>query len=71
MTQDGPNASVTLSERAARRIAKILAASRPERSLRVSVEGGGCSGFQYRYDLVREHAGAPTTSCLRATAPRC
>jgi iron-sulfur cluster assembly accessory protein len=43
---------VTVSERAARRIAEI-AAGEPEKSLlRISVEGGGCSGFQYKFDLV-------------------
>jgi iron-sulfur cluster assembly accessory protein len=46
--------TVTLSERASRRIAKILGAEEPGTALRVSVEGGGCSGFQYRYDLVKE-----------------
>jgi iron-sulfur cluster assembly accessory protein len=46
--------AVTLSDRAARRIAKILSAEPTGTSLRVSVEGGGCSGFQYRYDLVQE-----------------
>jgi iron-sulfur cluster assembly accessory protein len=46
--------SVTLSDSAVRRIAKILAAEPAGTSLRVSVEGGGCSGFQYRYDLVKE-----------------
>ena len=46
--------TVTLSDRAVRRIAKILAAEPAGTSLRVSVEGGGCSGFQYRYDLVRD-----------------
>jgi iron-sulfur cluster assembly accessory protein len=45
---------VTLSDSAVRRIAKILAAEPAGTSLRVSVEGGGCSGFQYRYDLVKE-----------------
>ncbi len=40
---------VTLSESAARRIAAILK-SEPEGShLRVSVEGGGCSGFRYEF----------------------
>ena len=46
--------TVTLSDNAVRRIAKILAAEPVGTSLRVSVEGGGCSGFQYRYDLVRD-----------------
>jgi len=46
--------TVTLSDRAIRRIAKILAAEPAGTALRVSVEGGGCSGFQYRYDLVRD-----------------
>jgi iron-sulfur cluster assembly accessory protein len=45
-------AAVTLSERAARRIAQIVAGE-PERPLlRLSVEGGGCSGFSYKFDLV-------------------
>ncbi len=50
--------SVTLSDSAVRRIAKILAAEPAGTALRVSVEGGGCSGFQYRYDLVQEQPAA-------------
>ena len=50
--------TVTLTDRAARRIATILGREPAGTSLRVSVEGGGCSGFQYRYDLVRDAAGA-------------
>ncbi len=42
---------VTLSEAAARRIADILAAETGKTALRVSVEGGGCSGFSYKFDL--------------------
>ena len=48
--------TVTLTDSAARRIARILSAEPAGTALRVSVEGGGCSGFQYRYDLVREAA---------------
>lgn len=49
-------APVTLTERAARRILRI-AADEPEGTvLRVSVSGGGCSGFQYGFDLTRERA---------------
>jgi iron-sulfur cluster assembly accessory protein len=44
-------ASVTLSASAARRISKILAKEPAGTALRVSVSGGGCSGFQYGFDL--------------------
>src|SRR6185295_10350450 len=45
---------VTVTDRAARRIAQILGAEATPSVLRVSVEGGGCSGFQYRFDVARE-----------------
>ena len=45
-------ASVTVTDRAARRIAEITAGEPQTPLLRVSVEGGGCSGFQYKFDLV-------------------
>ncbi len=47
-------AGIVLTERAARRIAEIVAAEPAGTTLRVSVEGGGCSGFQYKFDLVRD-----------------
>ncbi len=48
--------SITVSERAARRIGEILKGEPSGTMLRVSVEGGGCSGFQYKFDM--EHARA-------------
>ena len=44
--------TVTISDAAARRIAAILGADPGKKALRVSVEGGGCSGFSYKFDLV-------------------
>lgn len=44
--------NVTLSDSAAKRIAEIVAADTGKQALRVSVEGGGCSGFSYKFDLV-------------------
>ena len=46
------SASVTVTERAAERIAQIVSNDPENNMLRVSVEGGGCSGFEYRFDLV-------------------
>ena len=38
-----------MTERAARRIGEILKSEPAGSMLRISVEGGGCSGFQYKF----------------------
>jgi iron-sulfur cluster assembly accessory protein len=53
MTALAPN-PVVLTDRAATRIAKILAKQGPGTVLRIQVAGGGCSGFQYEYNLIKE-----------------
>ncbi|MFC5386562.1 iron-sulfur cluster insertion protein ErpA [Aquamicrobium segne] len=45
-------ANVEVTEAAAKRIARILSGEPGKTALRVSVEGGGCSGFSYKFDLV-------------------
>jgi iron-sulfur cluster assembly accessory protein len=44
---------VTVTERAALRIGEILRQEPAGTMLRVSVAGGGCSGFQYKFDTER------------------
>ncbi len=49
--------AVTVTERAAKRILEIAAGETArDAALRVSVEGGGCSGFQYKFDMTGERA---------------
>lgn len=46
-----PSASFGVTERAASRIAEIVAAEGRQAALRVAVLAGGCSGFQYKFEL--------------------
>lgn len=45
--------SVVVTESAIKKIAVILGSEKEPSVLRVSVEGGGCSGFQYKFDIQR------------------
>ena len=48
---------ISVSDRAARKIGEILKKEPAGTMLRVSVEGGGCSGFQYKFDMEKAKAG--------------
>jgi iron-sulfur cluster assembly accessory protein len=44
---------IILTDRAASRIEEILATEPNGSMLRISVNGGGCSGFQYEFDVAQ------------------
>jgi iron-sulfur cluster assembly accessory protein len=44
---------IILTDRAASRIGEILATEPNGSMLRISVNGGGCSGFQYEFDVAQ------------------
>ncbi len=45
---------VSLSESASRRIRALQAKAGDSRKLRVSVLGGGCQGYKYKFDFVEQ-----------------
>jgi iron-sulfur cluster assembly accessory protein len=47
----GDASDLVVTERAARRILKVLSTEVPGAMLRISVSGGGCSGFQYVFSV--------------------
>ena len=48
--------AITLTERAASRIREIVGADAGKSALRIAVNGGGCSGFQYEFELAEAPA---------------
>jgi iron-sulfur cluster assembly accessory protein len=51
MTAQSP---IAMTERAAKRVSTILRTEQPGSNLRISVKGGGCSGFSYAFDIGRD-----------------
>jgi len=47
---------IEVTDQAAKRIVSVMASEPPGSMLRVSVAGGGCSGFQYIFDVDRKKA---------------
>lgn len=56
MNAPTPRQDIRITDAAIARVAEILADTPDKNALRISVEGGGCSGFSYKYDLVDEPA---------------
>lgn len=60
--------NVVLTDRAAKRVARILSKEPEGTVLRISVAGGGCSGFQYEYNLVQEKPASDDIVLQKGTA---
>jgi iron-sulfur cluster assembly accessory protein len=48
------NPTVLMTERAAKRVNAILSAEETGSALRISVNGGGCSGFSYAFGIGKD-----------------
>lgn len=59
---------VALTEQAAKRIVALLSNEQPGSVFRVSVEGGGCSGFQYQFAI--DPAPAPDDALVERDGAR-
>jgi len=55
-TEGVDSAYPSVTERAARQVAQILANEPDGAMFRVAVNGGGCSGFQYAFDIETKRA---------------
>ena len=56
MSETAVESPVELTDKAARRVAEILKSEPAGSALRIGVDGGGCSGFTYTYDITRDRA---------------
>jgi iron-sulfur cluster assembly accessory protein len=54
MATDTIETPITLTERAAKRVSAILSKEDAGATLRISVNGGGCSGFSYAFDIGKD-----------------
>ncbi len=51
MSEAAVTVPVILSDRAAAQVNRVLSREAPGSFLRIAVNGGGCSGFQYAFDI--------------------
>ncbi|MEM9085002.1 MAG: iron-sulfur cluster insertion protein ErpA [Pseudomonadota bacterium] len=54
--------TLTLTPAAAKRVAQIAQKQTKPAILRLSVEGGGCSGFQYKFEMAESPEGEDSVS---------
>jgi iron-sulfur cluster assembly accessory protein len=47
--------NIDVTDNAAKRIAELASEEKEKKILRISVNGGGCSGFKYDYLFVEKH----------------
>ncbi|MCF6302146.1 MAG: iron-sulfur cluster insertion protein ErpA [Devosiaceae bacterium] len=56
---------VAATDAAMKRVSQIVEKEQAADALRISVEGGGCSGFSYKFDLVKDENDADDITIAR------